>query len=220
MTKYEATMIPKLHYISQGSSPEEHLDNLQKACTSGAELVQLCLKNVSEKKFLELAKAAREITSQFQTRLLISDHYKIAKEVKADGVHLEKTGSCPTIARAYLYPWQLIGGTVNTLQECETLIEKEVDYINLAPFRLTTNKGNLPTVLGLNGYTAIIEALKTETPIIGAGGITTEDVTDILETGVSGIAVSGEITRNFNTIKTFNQLLNASSTAEQRYTLK
>lgn len=72
----------------------------------------------------------------------------------------------------------------------------------------------------MNNYTAIIEALKTETPIIGSGGITTDDVTDLLETGISGIAVSGEITRNFNTIRTFNQLLKASSTEEQRHSFK
>ena len=162
----------------------------------------------------------REITSNFQTRLIINDHYKIAKEVKADGVHLGKTDSCPTIARKHLYTWQLIGGTANNLQDCTTLISKEVDYISLGPFRLTTSKDNLSPVLGLNGYTAIVEALKTETPIIGVGGITTEDVADILKTGISGIAVSGEITRNFNTIRTFNQLLNASSTAEQRHTFK
>ena len=213
-------MIPKLHYISQGSSPKEHLENIQKACASGAELVQLRLKNVSEKKFLKLATAAREITSHFQTRLIINDHYKIAKAVKADGVHLGKTDSCPTIARKYLYTWQIIGGTANTLQDCETLIGKEVDYISLGPFRSTTTKDNLSPVLGLNGYTAITEALKTETPIIGVGGITTKDVTDILETGISGIGVSGEITLDFNTIRTFNQLLNASSTEEQRHTFK
>jgi len=213
-------MIPKLHYISQGKSPKEHLENIQKACTSGAELVQLRLKNISEKKFLKIAKEAREITSHFQTRLIINDHYKIAKAIKADGVHLGKTACCPTIARKYLYIWQLIGGTANTLQDCELLIGKEVDYISLGPFRFTTTKDILPPVLGLNGYTAITEILKTETPIIGAGGITTEDVTYILETGISGIAVSGEITRDFNTIKTFNQLLNASSTEEQRHTFK
>ena len=117
-------------------------------------------KNISEKEILKLAKDAREITSQFQTRLIISGHYKLAKAIKADGVHLEKTDSCPSIVRTYLYPWQLIGGTANTLQECETLIAKEVDYIRLAPFRSTTSKNNLPTVLGLNGYTAIIETLK------------------------------------------------------------
>ncbi len=213
-------MIPKLHYISQGSSPIEHLDNIQKACTSGAELVQLGLKIVSEKKFLKLAQEAREITAHFQTRLLIDAHYKIAKEVKADGVHLKLTDSCPTEVRKYLYTWQLIGAAANTLQECETIIAKEVDYIQLGPFRSSTDKDNLNTVLGINGYTAIAEALKTETPIIGSGGITTEDVSDILETGVSGIAVGREITRNFNTIRTFNQLLTASSTEEKPYKFK
>lgn len=213
-------MIPKLHYISQGNSPKEHLENIQKACTSGAELVQFHLKNVSEKKLLKLAAEAREITAHFQTRLIINDHYKIAKAIKADGVHLEKTDTCPTIARAHLYTWQLIGGTANTLQDCRTLIVKDVDYISLSPFRLITNQDNLNIVLGLNGFTAITEALNTETPIIGFGGITTDDVTAILKTGVSGIAVSEEITSNFNTIKTFNQLLNASSTDEKRYTFE
>ncbi len=211
-------IIPKLHYISQGNVPKEHLENIQKACTSGAELVQLRLKNVSNKKILKLAKEAREITSHFQTRLIVNDHYKIAREVKADGVHLGKTDSCPTIARQHLYTWQIIGGTANTLQDCKTLISKEVDYIGLGPFRLTTTKDNLSPILGLNGYSAIIEALQTKTPIIGIGGITIEDVTSILETGISGIAVSGEITRNFNSIRTFSQLLNASSTDEKRHT--
>jgi thiamine-phosphate pyrophosphorylase len=213
-------MIPKLHYISQGSSPTAHLENIQKACASGAELVQLRLKNISEKKILKLAKEAREITSHFQTRLIINDHYKIAKEVKADGVHLGKTDVCPTVARKHLYTWQIIGGTANTLEDCETLITKEVDYISLGPFRFTTTKENLPPVLALKPYTAIMEALKTETPIIGVGGITTEDVADILETGISGVAVSGEITRDFNIIRKFNQLLSASSTEEKRHTFK
>ena len=43
-------IIPKLHYITQGQSPKEHIENIQKACSSGAELVQLRLKNISEKK--------------------------------------------------------------------------------------------------------------------------------------------------------------------------
>ena len=213
-------IIPKLHYISQGNSPKEHLENIQKACSSGAELVQLRLINVSDKKYLKLAEEAREITSHFQTRLIINDHYKIAKTIKADGVHLEESEVCPTIIRDFLYTWQMIGGTANTLQDCETLISKDVDYIGLGPFRFTTSKENLPQILGLDGYTAIVEALKTEKPIIGVGGIATEDVAAILETGISGIAVSGEITRDFNNVKLFNKLLNASSTEEKRHTFE
>jgi thiamine-phosphate pyrophosphorylase len=211
-------MIPKLHYISQGQTHKEHLENIQKACTSGAELVQLRLKNVSENKVLKLAQQAREITSHFQTRLIINDYYKVAKEIKADGVHLGKTDTCPTIARKELYTWQIIGGTANTLQDCQALINKEVDYIGLGPFKFTETKANLSPILGLEGYAAIIDALQTETPILGIGGVTLDDVTAILETGISGIAVSGEVTQDFDRIKKFNQLLNASSTKELKYT--
>ena len=213
-------MIPKLHYISQGESPKEHLENIHKACTSGAELVQLRLKNISDKKLLKIAQEARDVTAHFQTRLIINDNYKVAREVKADGVHFGKTDPCPTMARKHLYTWQIIGGTANTLQDCEALIKKEADYISLGPFRFTNTKENLSPVLGLNGYKAIIDVLNTETPIIGVGGITLEDVTAILQTGISGLAVSGEITRNFNAIRKFNQLLSASSAAEQRYTFE
>ena len=75
-------------------------------------------------------------------------------------------------------------------------------------------------MLGLNGFTAILEALQTDTPIIGIGGITTNDVKAIFETGISGVGVSEQITQDFNTIKTFNQLLTASSTQEQRHSFQ
>lgn len=213
-------IIPKLHYIPKGNSPKEILENIQKACTSGIELVQLGLEDVSEKKFLKIAEEAREITSHFQTRFIIENKYKIAHTIKADGVVLDKTATSPTEVRKLLYTWQMIGGTANTLQDAETLLTKEVDYINLGPFKSSINEEDSSPVLGLNGYTLLVEALQTETPIIAFGGITTADVKGLLEAGVSGIAVSEEITSNFDNIKTFHQLLQASSTAEQRHTFE
>ena len=211
-------MIPKLHYISQGSSAKEHLGNIQNACAAGVELVVLDLKNSSEKKYLKTAKQARELTAHYQTRLIINTHLTIAKDLKVDGVHLDSTIQCPAEFRKELFPWQWIGATANALQDCETLIEKEVDYIYLAPFR--AGEHTQKTVLGLNGFTAILEALQTKTPIIGVGNITTTDVKAILETGISGVGVSEQITQDFNTIKLFNQLLSASSTQEQRHSFQ
>ncbi|NJX13976.1 thiamine phosphate synthase [Tamlana crocina] len=210
--------IAKLHYISQGDSPEAHLENIQKACTYGAELVQLRLKNYPEEIVLKTAEQAREITAHFQTRLIINDHYKIAKAVKADGVHLGKTDTCPTEAREYLGKWYLIGTTANTLEDCENLITKNVDYIGLGPFRFTKTKANLSPILGMEGYQAILDTLKSSTPIIAIGGINENDIPDLLNTGVHGIAMSGAITQDFNNISNINKLLGASATQEQRHT--
>lgn len=213
-------VIPKLHYISEGNTPEEHLQHIQRACTSGVELVQLNLHNIQEDQLLEVAKSAREITFHFQTRLVISENYKVAKAVKAEGVHLEQSDLCPTVVRPHLHSWQMIGGTANTLQDCEALIAKEVDYINLGPFRSELTNEAASPALGLKGYTAITDILHTETPLIGFGGITTDDVKAILETGISGLAVSEAITQNFDSIKTFQHFLKASVIAEQRHTFK
>ncbi|WP_298325100.1 thiamine phosphate synthase [uncultured Dokdonia sp.] len=213
-------MIPKLHYISQGNTPEAHLDNLQNACIHGATLVQLRLKNVPLDQVLNIAKEARKITTHFNTKLIINDHYKIAKEVKADGVHLGKTDSCPTVAREHLYSWQIIGGTANTLEDCQVLTEKGVDYIGLGPLRFTTTKKNLSPVLGFNGYHLITDVLKSKTPIIAIGGITIDDLTDLIKTGIHGIAVSGEITNDFTKIDALQQSLGASLIEEQRHTFE
>ncbi|WP_339844430.1 thiamine phosphate synthase [uncultured Dokdonia sp.] len=213
-------MIPKLHYISQGNTPEAHLDNLQKACSHGVTLVQLRLKNVPLDQVLNIAKEARAITAQYGTKLIINDHYEVAKEVKADGVHLGKTDSCPTVARAHLYSWQIIGGTANKLEDCVSLIDKGVDYIGLGPLRFTTTKKNLSPILGYNGYRQITGTLKTKTRIIAIGGITIDDVTDLLQTGIHGIAVSGEITNDFTKIDALQQSLEASLIEEQRHTFK
>lgn len=212
-------MISKLHYITQGKTPEEHLENVQKACASGAEWVQLRLKNLDPKTILETAQKAREITSHFQTRLIINDYYKVAKEVNADGVHLGKTDTCPLKAREYLGKWYSIGGTANTLADCKILLEKKVDYIGLGPYQFTETKKNLSPVLGTTGYQMLLEALKTTTPIIAIGGINLEDVSKLINTGVYGVAVSGAITQNFNLISTFHKILKAPSTNEQVYKL-
>lgn len=207
--------VPKLHYISQGATTKQHIENIQNACVSGAELVQLRLKGLSNKQLLKAAKEAREITGHYQTRLIINDHYKIAKEVKADGVHLGKSDASPIIVRKHLGEFYFIGGTANTIQDCRTLIEQKVNYIGLGPFRYTTSKENLSPILGSNGYLTIVEELKTATPIIAVGGIVLENVPEILSTGIYGIAASGEITNNFNKISKFNVLLKGPHHIEQ-----
>ncbi|MCB4799787.1 thiamine phosphate synthase [Neotamlana laminarinivorans] len=212
-------MISKLQYISQGNTPNEHLKNIQSACTSGADWVQLRLKNLDDKIILETAQKAREITGHFQTRLIINDYYKIAKEVKADGVHLGKNDASTLEARKHLASWQIIGGTANTLQDCEKLVREEVNYIGLGPFRFTKTKENLSPVLRLQGYETILELLNTKIPVVAIGGITINDVPELLKIGIYGVAVSGAITKNFNNISAFNKVLRGPSTREQVYKL-
>ena len=207
-------MIDTLQYITQGNSPQDHIDNLFKACNYGIKWVQLRVKNTDDATVLNTAIKAREITNEYGVKLIINDHYKIAKEVQADGVHLGKTDACPLLAREYLGNDFIIGGTANTLEDCRVLLEKKVDYIGLGPYQFTETKKNLSPVLGVKGYRDILKELKTKTPIIAIGGIVLNDIAPILKTGVYGIAVSGVITSNMFSIKEFQDVLMATSLPE------
>lgn len=208
-------MISRLQYISQGATPLTHLENIEKACNAGLDWVQLRLKNTDATVLLETAKKARVITNRFQTKLIINDYYKIAKEVAADGVHLGKTDACPLTVRNFLGPSFIIGGTANTLEDCSSLIDRKVDYIGLGPYQFTKTKKNLSPVLGVLGYKNLLAKLQTKTPIIAIGGIALEDVSEIIEIGVYGIAVSSAITNNIRHTAKFLQLLRDKCIEEQ-----
>ncbi|WP_255702809.1 thiamine phosphate synthase [Antarcticibacterium sp. 1MA-6-2] len=149
-----------MHYISQGKIPEEHLENIRRMCAAGADWVQLRLKNETFERVLETAKAVKNICDAFQVKLIINDFPEVAKKINADGVHLGKLDSCPLEARRLLGKDKIIGGTANTLEDCESLCEKQVDYIGLGPFRFTTTKKNLSPILGTAGYQELLCSLR------------------------------------------------------------
>lgn len=190
-------MISNLHYISQGETPAVHLKNIRRMCAAGADWIQLRVKNESFETVLETAKAAKNICDEFQVKLIINDFPEVAKLVNADGVHLGKLDSCPVEARKLLGPNKIIGGTANTLDDCQSLCEKQVDYIGLGPFRFTTTKKNLSPILGAEGYGKLLNNLRTigkSIPVIAIGGITPEDLPVLAESGVHGVAISGWLT--------------------------
>ena len=71
-----------------------------------------------------------------------------------------------------------------------------VDYVGLGPFRFTSTKEKLSPILGLAGYTDIMRQCRAAgltVPVVGIGGITLDDVSALLATGLHGVAVSGAI---------------------------
>ncbi|WP_268225441.1 thiamine phosphate synthase [Sinomicrobium oceani] len=186
-----------LQYISTGKSPEEHLQHIQEVCISGGKWIQLRMKDHTEREIFDTAGKARDICTRYGAVLIIDDGVSVARAIGADGVHLGNNDLPPAEARNILGPEAIIGGTANTLEDIDRLQREGVDYIGLGPFRFTTTKKNLAPVLGLDGYSQIMETLqqlKTNIPVIAIGGITLRDIGPILETGISGIAVSGLLT--------------------------
>lgn len=195
----------KLQYISQGKTPEDHLYNIKKVCEGGGKWIQLRLKNVEEEQYITIAEKVKTICGDFGSKLIINDNVSIALKVDADGVHLGKHDMPPAKAREILGPDKIIGASANTLNDCMELHNQSVNYIGLGPYRFTSTKENLSPILGLAGYRYILHELKKKNlnlPVLAIGGILEKDISSIIKTGVSGVAVSGMLTgaENINEI--------------------
>ncbi len=207
-------MISKLHYITQEISGKTHWQLAEEACKAGVNWVQLRVKGKDYEEWKYIAQKTQEVCVRFDAKVIINDNVALAHEILADGVHLGKTDMKPGEARSILGENFIIGGTANTFDDILILQSEGVDYIGLGPFRFTATKEKLSPVLGMNGYKKIMEKCKKENiaiPVIAVGGIKSEDVRELIKTGVHGVAVSSAINLSNNiglSVKEFLQYLN------------
>ena len=163
---------------------------------AGCRWVQLRLKGADDAEIYMVGKALRQLCDRYEATLILDDVVRMVPVIGADGVHLGKQDMPVDEARKLLGPDMIIGGTANTFEDVKRLAQQGANYIGCGPFRFTTTKKNLSPLLGLEGYAAILEQMRQQQidlPLIAIGGITVEDVPDLIDLGVSGIAISGAI---------------------------
>lgn len=187
-----------LQFITHYTERYTYLDSVRIALEGGCRWIQLRMKDASPKEILPIALEALALCRKYNATFIIDDHVEIAKQIKADGVHLGKLDMPITEARKTLGKDFIIGGTANTFEDIQMLYKDGADYIGCGPFQYTTTKKNLSPVLGLEGYRHIISQMKKTNihlPIVAIGGITPKDIPSLMETGITGIALSGSILR-------------------------
>lgn len=191
-------LIDQLHYISQPPENGTHLTAIEQVLQAGGQWIQLRVKEQPENVVLELAIQASLLCEKYGAKLIVNDYPELALKSGAYGVHLGLNDMPVAQARAILGKDKCIGGTANTFADICRRVEEGADYIGLGPFRFTTTKQNLSPVLGLEGYQKLMEQVREagiQLPIIAIGGITTQDIRSILQTGIYGVAVSGLLTQ-------------------------
>ena len=185
-----------LQFITHKSDRFSIAEEVKMVIDGGCRWVQLRMKDVSDEEVKSVAEQIIPMCKETDTILVIDDRVELTMDLKVHGVHLGKNDMPAVDAREYLGAGAIIGVTANTAQDIIAYKKVDVDYVGLGPFRYTTTKSNLSPIIGLDGYRDIITEVRNagvELPIVAIGGITLEDVAELMSTGVNGIAMSGAI---------------------------
>ena len=185
-----------LQFITHQTERHSYFDSARMVLEGGCKWIQLRMKDAPLEEVEAVALQLKPLCKEHEAIFVLDDHVELAKKLEVDGVHLGKMDMPIAEARQILGEAFIIGGTANTFEDVESHYRAGVDYVGIGPFRFTTTKKNLSPVLGLEGYTSIIQRMeeaRIDLPTVAIGGITYDDIPEILATGVSGIALSGTI---------------------------
>lgn len=167
-------------------SLQSFLEKIETACRSGVTIVQLREKNLTTNQYYQLAKQVKEITDAYQVPLIIDDRLDVCLAVDAAGLHIGDDELPVPVARQVLGPDKILGVTAKTIKRALEAEEGGANYLGTGAIFPTTTKENAPITL--------ISTLKTicqrvAIPVVAIGGLTSENIDQLIGTGIAGVAV-------------------------------
>lgn len=173
------------------SAGRKTIDIVRAALKGGVRLVQLREKELSAKRFFELAMQVREITARAGALLIINDRLDIAMASGADGVHLGRD-DFPVNAARRLSPDMIIGASSHDKEEALAAERAGASYVNIGPLFPTSTKKWEGEFLGTGAIRAI--SGETRIPFTVMGGIKKQHIPELLSAGAQTIAVVTAVT--------------------------
>ena len=197
MKKY----IEKLHFITHDIVQHTHIAQAQLACEAGAKWIQYrCLSKTDDELLTDINQIA-EICDDWGATLIVTDHIHLKGKADIQGFHIENMEADFIALRKRIGEEYTLGGSANTTENLIRLAKEGADYAGFGPFKLTTTKPNRSPLLGINGYSDAMKKLTAENidlPILAVGGVTLQDIAQLLSTGIYGIAASSAINQEEN----------------------
>ena len=178
-------------------------DVVHAALDGGVRAVQLREKDLEGRELHALAEQLRVLTTRYRAHLLVNDRLDVALAVEADGVHLGQNSFSVEDARRLLGAGKLIG--VSTHSQREIAAAQAADFIVFGPVYYTPSKAAYGEPQGLDRLRAAVA--HSAVPIFAIGGIKTERVAEILETGARGIAMISAISAAADPAQAAHELL-------------
>ena len=181
-------MDPTLYVVLDRTAARgRDLDELLTAVIEGGcRMVQLREKDWPSGRLWPLARRLRERCGRAGVTFVVNDRVDLAVAVEADGVHLGQDDLPARAARPLLRAGMLLGVSTHDLEQARAARADGADYVAVGSMFATVSKPEFQLV-----GPDLIRKLRGEirVPLIGIGGITHDNVAEVVRAGADGVAV-------------------------------
>lgn len=181
--------LPRLYAIADASFGDP-VELARQLFQGGASLVQIRNKAASSAELLQQSEAVVRLAPE-GARVIVNDRADIAMLAGAAGVHLGQEDLPVSEVRKIIGAAGFIGLSTHSIEQALDAEQLSLDYIAAGPVFPTTTKANPSPVLGVKALAEICR--KVRQPVVAIGGITLENVAEVMNAGVASAAVIGGI---------------------------
>jgi thiamine-phosphate pyrophosphorylase len=157
---------------------------------AGVHVVQLRDKRLDDRRLLQRAARLRELTRDTPVLAIVNDRPDLAVLCGADGVHVGQDDLPVRDARALVGPRALVGVSTHSLPQARQAVIDGADYLGVGPTFPSSTK-EFPEFPGLELLRAVAEEIRL--PAFALGGITAENLPQVLAAGFWRIATSAAV---------------------------
>ena len=175
-------------------------------------MVQLREKDLSARDLYELGTRVQNAIAG-RAKLIVNDRVDVALSLNADGVQLPEDGMPVADARRIVGPDLLIGRSVHSVSGAVEAQSDGADFLIAGTIFPSPSHPYGPTQ-GVDFLRALCREVSV--PILAIGGVTTQDVGDIMEAGCSGVAVISAISEAEDPGTAASSLVNEMTKASKR----
>ncbi len=162
------------------------VDLLDAAVAGGCLMVQLRDKEWPSGRLLPLAARLRAHCAEAGVTFIVNDRVDLAVAAGADGVHLGQDDLPARAARPLLRPGMILGVSTHSVAQARAAQADGADYVAVGSMFPTATKPDFQLV-----GPALVRSLRPEihVPLVGIGGITHDNVQEVIAAGADGVAV-------------------------------
>lgn len=192
---FEKFKIVRLYVVITSSLPVEVISLAYKCAAGGADCIQLRAKAIDDDKHFAIADEFVRICKEAGVLSIINDRVDVAVAAGADGVHLGQNDLPIEQARKLQMTPLITGKSTHSLKQLRAACEERPAYAALGPVFATQTKPSAEAV-GLD-YVRQAKEILSDTGVcnVAIGGITMDNVEDVLRAGAGAIAVCAAVTK-------------------------